>query len=127
MLLLIVEDHPNDLRIASMAAEASGFTVQSRSSAVMARAYLEECLAGKQPLPDAMLVDLDLGYDSGFELLRHWHSHAELARIPMVVWTVLGEQYREICRVFQVKAYVSKGEDISVLRGVLSGLMRMSA
>ncbi|MFZ0630499.1 MAG: response regulator [Acidobacteriaceae bacterium] len=128
MQVLIVEDHPNDLRIASAAAQASGFSdIDARSSALMAKAHLEKALAGQGSLPDAIVLDLDLGYDSGFELLRFWHGNPQLAKIPLVVWTILGDHYQEICRMFQVKAYVSKGEDISVLRTVLSGLARLSA
>ncbi len=128
MQVLIVEDHPNDLQMAARAAEASGYSqVEARGSAVMAKAYLEKGLQGEQPLPDAIILDLDLGYDSGFELLRFWHSNPDLAKIPMVVWTVLGDQYREICRMFKVSAYVCKGEDISVLRQVLSGLSGLAA
>lgn len=128
MQLLIVEDHPNDLHIAARAAEASGFSaIDAKASAVMAKAHLEKALQGERPLPDAIILDLDLGYDSGFELLRYWHSNPELAGIPLVVWTVLGEQYREICRMFKVSAYINKGEDISVLRQVLSGFSGTSA
>jgi CheY-like chemotaxis protein len=128
MQLLIVEDHPNDLHIAAGAAKDSGFSgVEARSSAIMAKAYLEKVLQGEEPLPDAIVLDLDLGYDSGFELLRFWHSNPQLARIPLVVWSVLGDHYQEICRMFKVSAYVNKGEDISVLRRVLSGLSGIPA
>ncbi|MGA7521264.1 MAG: hypothetical protein WBW84_02210 [Acidobacteriaceae bacterium] len=128
MQLLLVEDQPNDIRIAARAAEASGFSeVEARSSAGAARVYLEKALTGAHPLPDAILLDLDLGYESGFELLRFWHSDPEIAKVPLVVWTVLGDQYREICGLFRVKAYIYKGEDLSVLREVLSGLTRLSA
>lgn len=128
MQVLIVEDHPNDLHIAAKAAEASGFSgIEARPSAVAARAYLEKALQGEEALPDAIILDLDLGYDSGFELLRFWHSHPELAKIPVVVWTILGDQYREVCRLFKVSAYVYKGEDTSVLQQVLSGLSGLAA
>jgi DNA-binding response OmpR family regulator len=128
MHVLIVEDHPSDLHMAAEAATASGFSaIEARGSAVMAKAYLEKALQGEQPLPDAIVLDLDLGYDSGFELLRFWHSNPDLSKIPLVVWTVLGEQYREICRMFKVSAYVCKGEDISVLQQVLSGLSGLAA
>jgi DNA-binding response OmpR family regulator len=128
MQILIVEDQPNDVHIAAKTAEAAGFSVvDARSSAGAARDYLEKGLAGAHPLPDAILLDLDLGYESGFELLRFWHGNPQLSGIPLVVWTVLGDQYREICRMFKVKAYVYKGEDPSVLRGVLSGLNQRSA
>ena len=97
MQILIVEDQPNDVHIAAKAAEASGFSmVEARSSAGAARDYLEKGLAGAHALPDAILLDLDLGYESGFELLRYWHGDARLSQIPLIVWTVLGDQYREI-------------------------------
>ena len=123
MQLLIVEDQPNDLRIAAKVAEDSGFSgVEARSSAAMAKSHLEKGLAGERPLPDAILLDLDLGYESGFELLRFWHSEPRLSTIPLVVWTIMGDQYREICGMFKVRAYVSKSEGVSPLRSVLSGL-----
>lgn len=128
MHVLIVEDQPNDLRNASAAALAAGFSeVDAKSSAMVAKAHLEKGLEGKEPLPAAIILDLDLGYDSGFELLRFWHGNPQLAKIPLIVWTIMGDHYREICRMFHVKAYVSKSDDISVLRTVLSGLLRASA
>jgi CheY-like chemotaxis protein len=123
MRLLIVEDQPNDLRVAAKVAEGCGFSeVEGRSSSVMARTHLEKALAGEHPLPDAILLDLDLGHDSGFELLRFWHSEPRLSAIPLVVWSILGDQYGEICRMFKVNAYINKGDDVSHLRSVLSRL-----
>ncbi len=128
MQVLIVEDHANDLHIAAQAAEAAGFSqVKSRASAETAKEFLETALQKDEPLPDAIILDLDLGYDSGFELLRFWHGNPRLAKIPVIVWTILGDQYREVCRMFKVRAYVYKGEDISVLRQVLSGLSGLAA
>ena len=125
MKLLIVEDQATDLRIAAQAAEGSGFgEVDARSSAGAARLYLEKGLEGTGPMPDAIVLDLDLGYESGFELLRYWHSEPRLSSIPLVVWTVLGDQYRQICQMFKVQAYLDKGEGISTLRNELDGLAK---
>ncbi|HKR26625.1 MAG TPA: response regulator [Acidobacteriaceae bacterium] len=128
MQVLIVEDQPNDLRIAAGAAKASGFSgVEARTSAETAKAFLQDAIEGRLAMPDAIVLDLDLGHDSGFEVLRFWHSNPRLRSIPLIVWTVLGEQYREICRLFQVRAFLYKGEDISVLQTALRGLTRASA
>ena len=128
MNVLIVEDQLMDLRAAVRAAEASGFSgVEARSSAESAVSWLQKGLAGEVSLPDAIVLDIDLGFQSGFELLRYWHSDPRLASIPLVIWTVLGDHYREICRAFKVKAYVYKGEDISVLQQVLRGLSGVAA
>lgn len=123
MRLLIVEDQPNDLRIAAKVAAGCGFSdVEGRSSFVTAKTHLEKCLAGEHSLPDAILLDLDLGHDSGFELLRFWHGEPRLSAIPLVVWTILGDQYREICRMFRISGYVDKSDDLSHLRSSLSAL-----
>jgi DNA-binding response OmpR family regulator len=128
MQVLIVEDQPNDLRIAVAAAQEAGFSdVEARSSIATARDFLEKILDGSRPVPDAVVLDLDLGYESGFELLRFWHSNPQLARIPVVVWTILGNQYREICEMFKVTAYVDKGAGGSALRTALTGLARLAS
>ncbi|HEX4006792.1 MAG TPA: hypothetical protein VHX60_11495 [Acidobacteriaceae bacterium] len=128
MLLLVVEDQPGDLRIANEAGQSSGFTrVEAKSTVGSARVYLEKGLEDGQPLPDAIVLDLDLGYESGFELLRLWHGNPRLFQIPLVVWTILGDEQREICRLFKVNAYVSKQDGIVVLREALSGLGRAAS
>ena len=53
------------------------------------------------PLPDLIILDLDLGYESGFELLRFWHRNSELSSIRLIVWTAMGEEQQHICRLVQ--------------------------
>lgn len=121
--LLIVEDQAADLRAAADLAQSIGFSiVDARNSAMSATVYLENGLRGEGSLPDAIILDLDLGYESGFELMRFWHSHAQLSRIPLIVWTVMADEQREICRLFKVDAFVSKGEGIGSLREALTRL-----
>jgi CheY-like chemotaxis protein len=128
MQVLLVEDQPKDLRIAENVATSAGFTnVEARSSAMAAKVLLETGLDGKIPLPDAIVLDLDLGYESGFELMRFWHSDPRLAKIPLIVWTVLGDEQREICRLFKVSAFVSKSEDVSLLRKALQRFAQAAA
>lgn len=118
--VLIVEDDPKHLRIAADVARSAGFSeVEARSSAMLARVLLERGVEEQGQLPDAIILDLDLGYESGFELLRYWHSKPRLAQIPLIVWTVLGDEQREICRLFRVDAFVSKTEDVAKLREAL--------
>lgn len=126
--LLIVEDQPNDLRNATETARSLGFTeLEARSSAMAARLYLEKGIEGDHPLPEVILLDLDLGYESGFELLRFWHGNPNLSAIPVIVWTVMGENQREICRLFKVTAFVSKSDGLPLLKETLSGLARSAS
>jgi DNA-binding response OmpR family regulator len=128
MQVLIIEDQPNDLRMAAAAAQASGFTsIEARTSITAAKEYLEKALTGAHALPQAIILDLDLGYESGFELLRFWHGDPELVKIPVVVWTILGDHYRTVCELFKVRNYVDKALGTAGLRKALSGMASMAS
>jgi DNA-binding response OmpR family regulator len=121
--LLLVEDQPSDLKIAADTARSAGISViESRSTLRDARAYLEKGLEGEIPLPDGIVLDLDLGYESGFELLRFWHSTPRLNSIPVLVWSILGQEQREICGLFKVNGFVSKWEGVPAFREALDKL-----
>ena len=114
--LLLVDDQPNDLRIAAEAARDVGITeISAQSSPMEARQYLEKALEGEVPLPDGIVLDLDMGHDSGFELLRFWYSTPRLSTIPVLIWSVLDRE-KQICELFKVKLFVSKWEGPKALR-----------
>jgi DNA-binding response OmpR family regulator len=79
-------------------------------------------LKGETPLPDAIVLDLDFGIESGFELLRLWHSTAELAGIPLLVWSVVDEN-QAVCELFKVKSFVSKWKGTAAFREKLAELV----
>jgi CheY-like chemotaxis protein len=121
--LLLIDDQSVDLKKATDVAEALGFDkIHTGNSVHAARTLLEEGLAGKGSLPDGIVLDLDLGMDSGFELLRMWHGTPRLAAIPILVWSVLDQQ-REMCELFKVTSFVSKWEGMGVFREKLSQLI----
>ncbi|HZP23493.1 MAG TPA: hypothetical protein VFB04_08600 [Terriglobales bacterium] len=118
--VLIVEDQASDIRLAADLALSLGASkVEGRNSASAAIAYLQSALEDKVPIPDVLILDLDLGYESGFELLRFWHANPKLASTRVVVWTIMGEEQREICRLFKVDAIVSKSEGLMALKRAL--------
>jgi CheY-like chemotaxis protein len=126
--LLIVEDQPADLRVAVDVVKALGVSlIEARTSTTAAIVYLEDGLEGKHPLPDLILVDLDLGYESGFELLRFWHGNPKLSNIRLIVWTVMGEEQKEICRMFKVDAIVAKTEGAAGLKRVIEPLAAVAS
>lgn len=79
-------------------------------------------MSGGVPLPDAMVIDLDLGAESGFELLRFWHSDSHISSIPLIVWTMMGERQNDICRLFGVNRFVQK-DDSRLLSETLAGVI----
>ncbi|HEY1805846.1 MAG TPA: hypothetical protein VGG45_15340 [Terracidiphilus sp.] len=124
----MVEDQEKDLQLAASIARALGITeIDARSTASAARLYLEKALDGSGPIPDGILLDLNLGYESGYELLRYWHRTPELAKIPVLVWSILGDEQREMCNLFKVNAFVGKWEGEEALRQALADLSQSSS
>jgi DNA-binding response OmpR family regulator len=106
--MLILEDNLKDLRIATDIALKAGFSdVVAYTSSSTAWVILGNGIEDNRPLPTAMILDLDLGLESGFELLRFCHKNRLVSRIPVVVWTVMDNE-REICRLFGVHEFVAK-------------------
>ena len=118
--ILIVEDHMKDRSVAEQTARSAGFSdIEARADIRSAKRYLEEALGTGGSLPDLILLDLDLGKESGYEILRIRYSSPHLARIPVVIWTQLGQENYEVCALFNINGYVSKWEGPTALREVL--------
>jgi CheY-like chemotaxis protein len=121
--LLLVEDHTKELLSAAAVAESLGFgDVDACQSVHKAMRSLEKGMSGEGPLPDAIVLDLDLGVESGYELLRYWRGTPALSRIPVMIWSVVEEQ-RDVCELFRVKSFVSKWEGMGAFRKALSELI----
>lgn len=122
--LLVIDDQSKDMRIAEQIGVRAGFSnVEGQVCVLSAVAKLEKGLRGEVPLPDAIVLDLDFGLESGYELLRVRRQSPRLMKIGLIVWTQLGPENREICGLFQISGYVSKWEGIEVLRGALESVM----
>ena len=123
--LLLVEDELKDLKFASDTARSIGIEeIEARTTLQAARSYLDKALQDEVPLPDCIVLDLNLGYESGYELLRYWHSTPRLAQIPIIVWSILGDEQREMCKLFKVDSFVAKWEGAEAFRDALVKLQQ---
>jgi DNA-binding response OmpR family regulator len=121
--LMLVEDNPKDLKRGAEIARDAGFqVVDAHASLIPAKTYFDDGLGGFRSLPDVIVLDLNLGLDSGFDLLRFWHSTPRLNSIPLIVWSVMGDEQREICNLFKVTKVVAKWEGDEVMRAALLDL-----
>ncbi len=121
--LLLVEDQTKDARAAADVAESLGVeNVEACKTVYGALSSLEKGLSGETSLPDGIVLDLDLGLESGFELLRYWHKTPRLSKIPLIVWSVTEEQ-SEVCQLFKVNSFVSKWQGIDAFRQALGELV----
>jgi CheY-like chemotaxis protein len=114
---LVVEDDPIDLRQVTEVLKGMGISkIDSAGTTPAAIRYLEEVAERKRPAPAVVVLDLSLGYDSGFEVLRRWKSDVRLRNIRVVVWTQMGEREQELCRLFGLEQVVPKWKDIEELQ-----------
>jgi CheY-like chemotaxis protein len=120
--VLIVEDQAADAHLAADVVRSLGISdIEARSTAGSAKVYLEAAME-KNEAPDVIVLDLDLGYDSGHEVLRYWHTHRGAHKPHMVVWTVMGKEQQEMCKLFNVDAVVPKYEGAEGLASAIRPL-----
>ncbi|MGC2695435.1 MAG: response regulator [Candidatus Angelobacter sp.] len=107
--VFIVEDNTSDLRQATSLLSNLGVgKIDSATTLGAAIRYLDEITEGKREAPILIVLDLSLGYESGFEVLRRWKSDARLKGIKIIVWTQMGEREQELCRLFGLEHVISK-------------------
>jgi CheY-like chemotaxis protein len=121
--VVLIEDSPRDAKQAAQILhkmDIQSLTIFSHVPAALM--YLEDVVEGKRSSPDVIVLDLLLGTESGFEVLRYHKAHRELSGIQVVVWTVMGEVQQELCRLFGVQHIVVKADGDAALHKVLKTL-----
>ncbi len=107
--VLIIEDTPSDMRQSSAVVRKLGAKdVIALSNIAAALLFLQDVMEGTKLAPDLILLDLSFPGESGFEVLRYWKSNAKLNRIPVIVWTVMGDTEKKLCEFFGVEHVVPK-------------------
>ena len=119
-LILIVEDERDLVSTLEYNLEKEGFRTRS---ALTGRAALEE--AGREPLPDLILLDLMLPDASGTEICRQLRNDARTRRIPVIMLTARGEEIDRVVG-FEVGAddYVVKPFSVRELVLRIRAIMR---
>ncbi|HYX53683.1 MAG TPA: response regulator [Candidatus Limnocylindrales bacterium] len=119
--VVIVEDTAKDAKLAIDVFRKMGATdVQVYDNIPAAVVQLRDILEDRRQAPDVILLDLSFPNDSGFEILRLWKSNAKLQKIPVVVWTVMGDTEQKICNYFGVEKIVPKWSGARGLETALS-------
>ena len=89
------------------------------TSVAKALMYLEDVVAGEKQCPELIILDLEFGAESGFEILRFRRTNPRLHQCQILVWTIMGEREKELCRLFGVTQIISKQDGDSVLESAL--------
>ena len=115
LTILLVEDDPGDVLIAQEAFAAGGLATRVHvvSDGVEALAFLRrEAEHTGAPIPDLLLVDLNLPRMSGHELLTEVKGNAAWRSIPVAVLTTSRSE-EDVARSYDLQAnvHVSKPSD----------------
>lgn len=124
--VLLVEDDPDDLDLLqeALAEVQVPYTPHlARDGREAVRSLNQEGPYADRPVPDLILLDLDLPHLSGREILQHVKSHPGLKHIPVVVFsTSLAEEDLLQCYRWHAAAYVAKpvhfNEFVEVVRSM---------
>jgi CheY-like chemotaxis protein len=117
--VLLIENSPLDVakavRILKNLKLDQPLVLTSVAKALM---YLEDVLAGEKQCPELIILDLEFGAESGFEVLRFRKTNPRLHQCQILVWTVMGEREKELCRLFGV-THISKKDGDAALESAL--------
>ena len=96
--IVVIEDHPLEAALLRFLLEREGHVVTTVAEGRSARTMI----AAMAP-PDLALVDIDLPYHDGFELIQDIRGHAPWADLPVFVLSSKGSE-RDISRAFDLGA-----------------------
>ncbi len=124
---VIIEDTRKDVQRASQVLKQAGVDNPAVFTFVPAALmFLEDVVSGARSCPDLMILDLDFGSESGFEVLRFYKAHPKLKHCQIIVWTMLGETEHELCRLFGIQHFISKQNSDATLLNVIKDVKDLS-
>jgi two-component system, chemotaxis family, response regulator Rcp1 len=124
--ILLVEDSESDIvltqEVLKEAKVINSLSVARDGEEAMRRARREGAHSD-DPLPDLILLDLNLPRKDGREVLRELKEDGDLRRIPVVVLTTSSEE-RDIVAAYDqhVNAYITKPVDIDQFVAVVKSI-----
>jgi CheY-like chemotaxis protein len=128
-VILLIEDQPAFSETCTKALHELGYDgVQLITHVMEAENHLDDIVSNLTDPPAAIVLDLGLGWDSGFALLRKCHAEPRLQQVPILVWTKHGD---DLSRMFSdylgAKDFLVKSGDPRQLRDALKRLMAPNA
>ncbi|HEX6693779.1 MAG TPA: response regulator [Longimicrobiales bacterium] len=102
-VVLVVDDNPDQMAIASALLEHAGFVVLQASGAAAADALLD------QHCPQLILLDLNMPEKSGLDWLRELAGRECAADMRIAAYTSFGDVYDGQLRAMGVRAVIDKG------------------
>ncbi|MDR3197634.1 MAG: response regulator transcription factor [Planctomycetaceae bacterium] len=119
--ILVIEDEKDILSMVRLRLESRGFHVFTAESGELALQWLAE------HNPDLILLDLMLPGMNGLEVLKHIRTDQNLAKIPILIVSALGEESDVVVGLERgADDYLSKPFNMSILMARVNALLRRS-
>ena len=126
--VLVVDDDPGDVMIIeeALATHGIGSTLHVVADGVHAMEFLRrEGVHARAPRPQLVLLDLNMPRKSGREVLEELAEDADLASIPVVVFTTSASDEDILCSYdLHANAYVTKPVDFTAFEDVVCQIER---
>jgi CheY-like chemotaxis protein len=120
IVVLIVEDDPDQAELANSRLSAAGYLVRIARNC---KELVDEI--NTRAVPDLVLLDVMLPDGNGFDVLTNIRRHAKLALLPVVMLTVLGKPH-EVRRGLALGAdgYITKPYSKRVLAEIIKSTLK---
>jgi two-component system cell cycle response regulator DivK len=119
-LILIVEDDPSNLMLATAALEADGFDVAGSESAELAR----EAIARRKPA--LILMDIGLPGMDGLDFTKELKKASQTAAIPVVALTAHNMPlYERAARAAGCEGFIAKPVSPAVLTAEVRNFLKL--
>jgi CheY-like chemotaxis protein len=124
-VILLIEDQPAFSDTCTKTLHELGYDgVQLITRVMEAENHLDDIVSNLTEAPAAIVLDLGLGMDSGFTLLRKCHAEPRLQQVPILVWT---KHTDDLSKLFSnylgVKDFLVKSGNPQELRDALKRLL----
>ena len=126
-VILLVEDDPADHKLVKKSFSRSKIANELHivTSGEQAMEYLQRCKNGddQTPIPDLILLDLNMAGMGGREFLRRLKADEELGIIPVVILTT-SDSDKDILESFKLQAagYINKPITLEEFQNVMQDL-----
>ncbi|MGE5680698.1 MAG: response regulator [Bacillota bacterium] len=111
MIVFLAEDNPGDILLIKEAFIEAGIDVQYviKMNGELATNYVREIEKNYETLPDMIILDLNLPFKNGFEILSVIKQNDKLKHIPAIVFTSsTNDEDKERAKQLGAAGYFSK-------------------
>ncbi|WP_230295136.1 response regulator [Deinococcus sp. 6GRE01] len=119
--VLLVDDDPTDLELAAIVFGEHDLTLRTFGTGAAALTHLHAA----DPLPDVVVLDVNMPHLSGFEVLSAIRSEQRLRHLPVVMLSTSGED-RDVSRAYDLLAssYLVKERDFLAFEQQVQGFVQ---